>query len=92
MTEEEIENISKQSIIRKDRLKHLPFNFFWCLTSFLGVFVILNSFANLPLIACVLIAFVTYLIDVRITTDFDCVDDRMERMEKTIEELKNPKS
>ena len=71
----------KTEIMNKDKLKHLPFNFFWCASSFILPFFILTEMAQMNTLASIGIAFYIYFLDVKGQTDTDYLSEKIKKLE-----------
>jgi hypothetical protein len=67
--------------MNKEKLKHLPFNFLWCIASFILPFFILNEIANMNTLASIGIAFYIYILDVKWHTDTDYLSEKIKKLE-----------
>jgi len=69
--------------MNKEKLKHLPFNFFWCVSSFILPFFILTEMANMNMLASIGIAFYIYFLDVKEQTNSDYLSEKIKKLEDT---------
>lgn len=67
--------------MNKEKRKHLPFNFFWCWTSWFVPFAICASLVKLDIWISILISTYVYLTDVFNTTDKDYLEERIKELE-----------
>ena len=67
--------------MNKDKLKYVPFNFFWCISSFLVPFVLASQILTFDTLDSTLVALYVYLIDVRNQTDMDYLSEKIESLE-----------
>lgn len=65
----------------KERRKHLPFNLFWCVGSFILPFVILSELAQINTLASIGLAFYIYFLDVTHQTNFDYLREKIDKLE-----------
>jgi hypothetical protein len=70
--------------MNKDKLKHVPFNLFWCISSFLIPFFFLIKVTTFDTFNSFLIALYVYSLDVRNQTDMDYVTEKIENLENKI--------
>lgn len=68
-----------------EKIKHLPSNLFWCLSSFIWPFIILTDVAQINTVASIAISFYIYFLDVKGQTDTDYLSERITKLE----DLKN---
>ena len=66
--------------MNKDKLKYVPFNLFWCISSFLVPFVLANQILTFDNLDSALVALYVYLIDVRNQTDMDYLSEKIENI------------
>lgn len=67
--------------MNKDKLKYVPFNLFWCISSFLVPFVLVSQILTFDTLDSALVALYVYLIDVRNQTDMDYLSEKIESLE-----------
>jgi len=67
--------------MNKEKFKHLPFNLFWCVTSFILPFFILTEMANMNTLASIGISFYIYFLDVKWQTDTDYLSEKIKKLE-----------
>ena len=67
--------------MNKDKLKYVPFNLFWCISSFLVPFVLASQILTFDTLDSALVALYVYLIDVRNQTDMDYLTNKIESLE-----------
>ena len=67
--------------MNKDKLKHLPFNLFWCASSFIVPFFILIDVGQFNTPVSILIAFYIYFLDVKGQTDTDYLSEKIKNLE-----------
>ena len=67
--------------MNKDKLKYVPFNLFWCISSFLVPFVLVSQILTFDTLDSALVALYVYLIDVRNQTDMDYLTNKIESLE-----------
>lgn len=67
--------------MNKEKLKHLPFNIFWCASSFILPFYILTETAQMNTVASVGISLCFYLLDIKGQTDTDYLSERIKKLE-----------
>jgi len=65
----------------KDKLKHMPFNLFWCLPTFIVSFFILTEILKFGTLESSMVALYIYLTDVRNQTDVDDLSERVKDLE-----------
>jgi hypothetical protein len=70
--------------MNKDKLKYVPFNLFWCISSFLVPFVLASQILTFDNLDSALVALYVYLLDVRNQTDMDYVTEKIENLENKI--------
>lgn len=73
--------------MNKEKLKHLPFNFFWCASSFILPFVILTEIAQMNTLASIGIAFYIYFLDIKGQTDTDYLSEKINKLEDAEKQL-----
>ena len=69
--------------MNKGKLKHLPFNLFFCLPSAIAVFLLITLSSDLNVWSSIGIAFYFYLIDVRQACENDFLEERIRHLEDT---------
>lgn len=69
--------------MNKEKLKHLPFNLFWCISSFILPFFILTEMAEMNTLASIGIASCIYFLDVKGQTDIDYLSEKIKKLEDT---------
>jgi hypothetical protein len=67
--------------MNKQKLKYVPFNFFWCISSFFIPFFILVDMLNFDLLESSLAALYVYLSDVKNQSDIDYLTERIKKIE-----------
>ena len=67
--------------MRKDMLKKLPFNLWWCSTTFFGVLFITTFIPQLELLPTILICLFVYLKDVVNECELQVLQDRIDKLE-----------
>lgn len=72
-------------MLNKDKLKHLPFNLFWCLSSGLAPFFILKIFTDMNIIYILLISVYMYLQDVKEITNIDYLEEKIKKLQDRFE-------
>ncbi len=70
--------------MNKDLLKHLPFNLFWCASSFITPFLILPYMLQIDIIDCIMISLFIYLLDVKWQTHVDYLSEKIKKLESNI--------
>jgi len=66
----------------KDKLKLLPFQLFWCATSFVLPFVALSTFMDVKIMYSLLISFYIYLSDVTQSCNNEYLENRIKKLEE----------
>lgn len=67
-----------------DKIKHLPYNLFWCISSFLIPFYILTGIGELNFYASIGISFYIYFLDIKGQTDTDYLSEKIKNLEKKL--------
>lgn len=67
--------------MNKEKLKYLPFNFLWCVLSFIVPFFILTELAQINILASIGIAFYIYFLDVNGHTNDDYFSEKIKKLE-----------
>lgn len=62
-----------------EKLKYIPFNLFWCLGTFIFIFI---ATLELPLYSNFWISIVVYMLDVKQSTDNDYLLDKIKKLEE----------
>lgn len=65
----------------KSKLKYIPFNFFWCLFSFIFPFFILTEILEFGNFESSIVSFYIYLLDIRHQSDMDYLSERIKGLE-----------
>jgi hypothetical protein len=65
----------------KEKLKYVPFNLFWCASTFIVSFFILTQILNFGTLESSMVALYIYLTDVRNQTDVDDLSERIRELE-----------
>jgi hypothetical protein len=68
--------------MNKDKLKYVPFNLFWCSSSFLIPFVLASQILNFDNFDCILVGFYVYFRDVINQTDIDYLSNKVKNIEE----------
>lgn len=68
--------------MNKQKLKYVPFNFFWCISSFFIPFFILMEVADFRIFESSIISIYVYLLDVMKQTDMDYLNERIKNLEE----------
>jgi hypothetical protein len=76
--------------MNKDKLKYVPFNLFWCTSSFLVPFVLASQILTFDTLDSALVALYVYLIDVRNQTDMDYLSEKIENIADKQNKLNTP--
>jgi hypothetical protein len=67
--------------MNKNKLKYVPFNFFWCLSSFVFPFFILTEILSIGIVESSMVSFYIYLLDIRHQSDMDYLSERIKNLE-----------
>jgi len=67
--------------MNKSKLKYVPFNMFWCVTSFIFPLFILMEILNFGLLESSMVALYVYLLDVRNQSELDYLSERVKELE-----------
>ena len=68
-------------MINKEKLKLLPFNFFFCLTSWFVPFLLITTWTDVNTWLAVGISFYIYLMDVGQATTNDYLEEKIKKLE-----------
>jgi len=72
-------------MFNNEKLKHLPFNLFWCLSSGVMPFFVLKAFTDISIIPILVISFYLYLLDVKETTNVDYLEEKIKKLQDRFE-------
>ena len=64
-----------------EKLKHLPFNFFFCLSSWFAPFLLITTWTNVSVWLAAGISFYIYLMDVRQSSENDYLEEKIKKLE-----------
>lgn len=67
--------------MNKEKLKHLPFNLIFCVSSFILPFIFVSVFLTVDTHIAYIIAFYIYLNDVRISSQSDYLEEKIKQLE-----------
>ena len=68
--------------MNKEKLKHLPFNFFFCLTSWLVPFLLITTLTDFNTWLAAGISFYIYLMDVIQASTNDYLEEKIKKLEE----------
>lgn len=71
------------------KIKHLPINFLFCISSFLSPFFLISSFTEINIYLATVISFYIYLTEVKQSCENDYLDERIKYLEEKIKDLIN---
>ena len=67
--------------MNKEKLKHLPFNFFFCLSSWFVPFLLITTWTTVNVWSAAGISFYIYLMDVRQSSENDYLEEKIKKLE-----------
>ena len=67
--------------MNKEKLKHLPFNFFFCLTSWFVPFLLITTWTDVNTSLATVISFYIYLMDVAQASTNDYLEEKIKKLE-----------
>lgn len=67
--------------MNKEKLKHLPFNFFFCLSSWFVPFLLITTWTTVSVWLAAGISFYIYLMDVRQSSENDYLEEKIKKLE-----------
>ncbi len=67
--------------MNKEKLKHLPFNFFFCLSSWFTPFLLITTCTEINTWLAAGISFYIYLMDIRQSSENDYLEEKIKKLE-----------
>lgn len=67
--------------MNKEKLKYLPFNFFFCLSSWVVPFLFITTWTTVNIWLAAAISFYIYLMDVKQSSENEYLEEKIKKLE-----------